>query len=561
MSDTPDSWPIGGWPGPDYSLLCTGEWFGRTGCGKMNADLETYFVVNDAQDQEYLQNKWVYSGNNIPESCLGPYTNLDSCNVYCDSSCVPTEPFEYYPRPGKFIQESSSVQAGLPWGGIGIRVAVRGYQWDDYEWDNAIARDMIFWEYEVTNISDYDITEVSFGFWFDHAIGGDEDEYSYYDSDFDFSYSWDEDGIGFGGVTPGIMGLALLETPGVANDGIDNDDDGLLDEERNNEAGSLIGPTDGIYDLEKFLDFYDLEESDLKEHFEGDEDQDWVDGNDINGNGIYEPELGEYSGDDIGLDGIGPEDVNYLGPDEGECNHMPDYVDGVGCEPNFAITDVTESDMIGLTTFQSFPIHVGSHNDPNFPWFKNDHVMWDLLNSGIIQYMSSPSNLVLVLGTGPFQLNKGISNKVAFAELHSFDYLIGQPPPSTAPQELIQKKLAAQKIVENDYKLWDNDDSMAINETLPLPKHFVLHQNYPNPFNPITTLRYNLPEQAQVILTIYNLMGREITKLVNTTQDAGFRSVQWNATDMRGKPVSAGVYLYQIRAGEFVQTRKMVLLK
>jgi flagellar hook assembly protein FlgD len=56
-------------------------------------------------------------------------------------------------------------------------------------------------------------------------------------------------------------------------------------------------------------------------------------------------------------------------------------------------------------------------------------------------------------------------------------------------------------------------------------------------------------------------MGREITQLVNTTQDAGYRSVQWNATDKTGKPVSAGVYLYQIRAGEFVQTRKMVLLK
>jgi hypothetical protein len=94
-----------------------------------------------------------------------------------------------------------------------------------------------------------------------------------------------------------------------------------------------------------------------------------------------------------------------------------------------------------------------------------------------------------------------------------------------------------------------------------IPISYALHQNYPNPFNPITSLRYDLPEQAQVMLTVYDLMGREITQLVNTTQEAGYRSVQWNATDMHGKPVSAGVYLYQIRAGEFVQTRKMVLLK
>jgi hypothetical protein len=94
-----------------------------------------------------------------------------------------------------------------------------------------------------------------------------------------------------------------------------------------------------------------------------------------------------------------------------------------------------------------------------------------------------------------------------------------------------------------------------------VPATFTLHQNFPNPFNPITSLRYDLPEQAQVTLTVYDLMGREITQLINTTQEAGYRSVQWDATNMHGKPVSAGVYLYQIRAGEFVQIRKMVLLK
>jgi hypothetical protein len=90
---------------------------------------------------------------------------------------------------------------------------------------------------------------------------------------------------------------------------------------------------------------------------------------------------------------------------------------------------------------------------------------------------------------------------------------------------------------------------------------FALHPAYPNPFNPITSLRYDLQEQAQVTLTIYDLMGREITGLVNTTQEPGFKSVRWDATDNHGKPVSAGVYLYKIQAGEFIQTRKMVLLK
>jgi len=94
-----------------------------------------------------------------------------------------------------------------------------------------------------------------------------------------------------------------------------------------------------------------------------------------------------------------------------------------------------------------------------------------------------------------------------------------------------------------------------------IPSEFALYQNYPNPFNPITTLRYDLPENSLVNIIIYDLLGREIRTLVNTTQDAGFKSVIWDATNDYGKPVSAGVYLYQIRAGEFVQTRKMVLLK
>jgi len=94
-----------------------------------------------------------------------------------------------------------------------------------------------------------------------------------------------------------------------------------------------------------------------------------------------------------------------------------------------------------------------------------------------------------------------------------------------------------------------------------IPIKYSLSQAYPNPFNPVTTLRYDLPEQATVNIIIYDMLGREVRTLVNTTQDAGFKSVIWNATNDYGKPVSAGVYLYQIQAGEFVQTRKMVLLK
>ena len=94
-----------------------------------------------------------------------------------------------------------------------------------------------------------------------------------------------------------------------------------------------------------------------------------------------------------------------------------------------------------------------------------------------------------------------------------------------------------------------------------LPYKFALHQNYPNPFNPVTTLRYDLPEDAMANITIYDMMGRQVSTLVNRKQTAGYKSVQWNATNNAGSPVSAGIYLYMIQAGEFRQTKKMVLLK
>ena len=94
-----------------------------------------------------------------------------------------------------------------------------------------------------------------------------------------------------------------------------------------------------------------------------------------------------------------------------------------------------------------------------------------------------------------------------------------------------------------------------------VPETFALHQNYPNPFNPVTSLRYDLPEDGLVNITVYDMMGRIVKTLVNSSQTAGYKSIQWNATNDRNELVSAGLYLYTIQAGEFRQTRKMVLLK
>ncbi len=94
-----------------------------------------------------------------------------------------------------------------------------------------------------------------------------------------------------------------------------------------------------------------------------------------------------------------------------------------------------------------------------------------------------------------------------------------------------------------------------------VPAEFTLIGNFPNPFNPLTTIKYGLPKDSYVEITISNLLGKEVKSLVKSHQTAGFQSVVWNGKDNQDQSVSAGVYLYRIEAGEFVQTKKMVLLK
>ena len=107
---------------------------------------------------------------------------------------------------------------------------------------------------------------------------------------------------------------------------------------------------------------------------------------------------------------------------------------------------------------------------------------------------------------------------------------------------------------------YEQEGSVSIIEDV-IPLTYSLYNAYPNPFNPVTTLSYNLPDDGIVNITIYDMMGRIVKTLVNSPQTVGHRSIQWNATNDVGQPVSAGFYLYSIEAGEFTQTKKMVLLK
>ena len=105
-----------------------------------------------------------------------------------------------------------------------------------------------------------------------------------------------------------------------------------------------------------------------------------------------------------------------------------------------------------------------------------------------------------------------------------------------------------------------NSSLSTINKDI-LPETFALHQNYPNPFNPITSIRYDLPEDGLVNITIYDMMGRIVKTLVNSSQTAGYKSIVWDTVDDRGHSASAGLYIYSITAGNYRANKKMILLK
>ena len=104
-------------------------------------------------------------------------------------------------------------------------------------------------------------------------------------------------------------------------------------------------------------------------------------------------------------------------------------------------------------------------------------------------------------------------------------------------------------------------DSMRVDEPIPgvsdgdngLPAAVGLEQNYPNPFNPSTTIKYALPQSAMVRLSVYDMLGREVSVLVNERRDAGVHEVKFD-----GSNLASGVYFYRLKAGEFVQTKKLL---
>ena len=94
-----------------------------------------------------------------------------------------------------------------------------------------------------------------------------------------------------------------------------------------------------------------------------------------------------------------------------------------------------------------------------------------------------------------------------------------------------------------------------------IPSVFALHQNYPNPFNPTTSIEYDLPNDSYTVVTVFDVMGKHVKTLVEKNQSAGFKTIRWDAKNDEGEGVAAGMYIYQIKSGVNIASKKMILLR
>ena len=158
----------------------------------------------------------------------------------------------------------------------------------------------------------------------------------------------------------------------------------------------------------------------------------------------------------------------------------------------------------------------------------------------------------------PTNLPQGVNSEEELAMLR-YDEIANtfEAIPTTVDTD--NKVLIAETLHFSGFAAGSPDVAVSVDDELDntdLPNSFVLEQNYPNPFNPSTTITYALPRATLVRLTVYDVLGREVAKLVNTRQQAGTHSISFDASRL-----ASGMYLYRIEAGDFVQTRKLMLVK
>ena len=321
----PYDWPIGSHPGQPGDRR--NRWNGLFGAYP-RADQESYYVMDDRSNDE----------------------------------------FPYYPFPGDTLSYLQGSRRGA-----GLEVDVWGMQWS-----SPLAEDIWINIYEVRNISPVELKRNIVGMFVDADVANTSaNDASSFDTFDDITYQWDVTGANLQGKKSGYFGFAFLQSPGNGTDGIDNDEDGIIDE-------TQFDGVDNDNDWKSYIDVNGNSRHDFE---------------DLNRNGLLDPgEDADTSGtldteptrDDVGSDGVGPFDDGWTSSDQGEGDGVPT----VG-EPNFEGTDNDEIDQIGLTSY-----YAGSVEPP-----VDDEDYWSTkVSPGIFTPASQAPDIGFSYGTGFFKL-------------------------------------------------------------------------------------------------------------------------------------------------------------
>lgn len=197
----------------------------------------------------------------------------------------------------------------------------------------------------------------------------------------------------------------------------------------------------------------------------------------------------------------------------------------------------------GVQTFYAIP-NLGMVYDNNGNGLVSEARKYDFLTHGFADTTNlGQFDQSYCIATGPFTLAPAQSDTACFVIV------------AGASLAALQSGVVSAR--ENYRQATPIDDGGDVH----LPSAFALEQNYPNPFNPETVISYTLSRTAPVTLTIFNLLGQEVTNLIDETQTAGVHAVTWDGRDQSGKPVASGVYFYRLKASDQSETKKMLLLK
>lgn len=359
----PEFWPPQSYPGDDRQPgevrpgRRSGRWNGAFGAF-VRGDQESYYVTDDRDNDE----------------------------------------FPYYP----FINPETGEADTRDWEeggrrGLGVEITTRQYQWA-----SILAEDIFIATYDIKNISRKDIPEMNMFQIVDYDIGGNTSgNEAFFDTEENITYQWSKIPLVRNGFNVGYGAVGFLLSPGDATDGVDNDNNGIVDESQ----------FDGI-----------------------DNDGDWTPWQDVDGNGIFEPGVDRIF-DDVGSDGLGPEDEGWPGPDPDgtEANGQPDVP-----EPNFEITDNNEIDQIGLTNMViRTPTEFNRDIWDDEVWYE-DYIQPVTPDQFIIP--AETADIIYVYSSGTIELKKNDTESFAVAYLTGNDF-----------DDILRNKTTMQNIFDSDF--------------------------------------------------------------------------------------------------------------